>query len=65
MARSLRMTLERRKTDDLDGKLTISELEKLMYEVILLREKVARAELERAPPDATTHGRQSFPSPKP
>jgi hypothetical protein len=48
MARSLRMTLERRKTDGLDGKLTTaSELQKLMSEVILLREKVDRAELEQ------------------
>jgi hypothetical protein len=45
MARSLRMTFQRQKPDGLDGKLTASELQKLMSEVILLREKVARAEL--------------------
>ena len=69
MARSLRMILERQKTDGIDGELTASELQKLMSEVILLREKVARAELEQrhyaAPLDATTHGRQSFPAPNP
>jgi hypothetical protein len=67
MARSLRMTLERRKTAGLDDKLTpASELQKLMSEVISLREKVAQAEFEQgyyaAPLDAAKHGRQSFPS---
>jgi hypothetical protein len=70
MARSLRMTLQRQKTDGLDDKLaTASELEKLMSEVISLREKVAQAELQQghyaAPLDATKHGRQSFPGPNP
>jgi hypothetical protein len=62
------MTLKRRKIAGLDDELaTASELQKLMSEVILLREKVAHAELEQghyaAPLDATKHGRQSFPDP--
>ena len=70
MARSLRMTLERRKTAGLDDKLATASLEKLMSEVISLREKVAQAELQQghyytAPFDATKHGRQSFSDPNP
>jgi hypothetical protein len=70
MARSLRMTLERRKTAGLDDKLTTaSELEKLMSEVMCYERKWLKRNLSRHTMrhqlDATNHGRQSSPATTP